>query len=46
MTAALIGQAGWVRLAKGATACIRFYGEPELGGGELRWLVTAKMLGS
>lgn len=45
MAAALIGQAGWIRLAKGAVCAIRFYDTPELGGGELRWLVTAKILG-
>jgi phosphohistidine phosphatase SixA len=45
LTAALIGQAGWIRLAKGGVAAIRFYDTPEIGGGELRWLVTAKMLG-
>jgi phosphohistidine phosphatase len=45
MTAALIGQAGWIRVAKGAVAAIRFYEQLEPGAGELRWLVTAKMLG-
>ena len=45
MTAALVGPSGWIRLAKGATAAVRFYDEPELAGGELKWLVTAKMLG-
>ena len=45
LTAALIGQAGWIRLAKGGVAAVRFYDTPEIGGGELRWLVTAKMLG-
>ena len=45
MAAAMIGQAGWIRFAKGAVAAIRFYDTPEVGGGELRWLVTAKMLG-
>ncbi|MBN1589739.1 MAG: histidine phosphatase family protein [Pirellulales bacterium] len=45
MTAALVGPAGWIRLAKGATAAVRFYDEIQLGSGELHWLVTAKMLG-
>ena len=45
MTAALTGQGGWIRLAKGGVAAVRFYDEPATGGGELRWLLTAKMLG-
>ncbi len=46
MTAALVGGTeGWVRLAKGGAAAIRFFGLPAVGDGELRWLVTAKMLG-
>ena len=46
MTGALVGGAeGWVRLAKGGVAAIRFFGLPAIGDGELRWLVTAKMLG-
>ena len=45
LTAALIGQGGWIRLAKGGVAAICFYDAPEVGGGELRWLVTAKMVG-
>jgi len=45
LTATLIGQGGWIRLAKGGVAAIRFYDAPEAGGGELRWLVTAKMVG-
>lgn len=46
LTAALIGgQGGWFRFAKGAVAAIRFARLPELGEGELRWLVTAKLLG-
>lgn len=45
MTAALIGQGSWIRLAKGAAAAVRFYDAPALATGELRWLVTAKMLG-
>ncbi|MBN2476794.1 MAG: histidine phosphatase family protein [Pirellulales bacterium] len=46
MAAELIGNGGGdVRFAKGAVAAIRFHGTPEIGHGELRWLVTAKMLG-
>lgn len=46
MTAALIGQPdGLMRFTKGAVAAIRFDGLPILGGGELQWLVTAKVLG-
>jgi len=45
MTARLIGQAAWIRLAKGGVAAIRFDDEPEPAAGELRWLVTAKILG-
>jgi phosphohistidine phosphatase len=45
MAGALIGQTAWVRFAKGATASICFYEEPAPAAGELRWLVTAKMLG-
>ncbi|MBN1909961.1 MAG: phosphohistidine phosphatase SixA [Pirellulales bacterium] len=46
MVATLIGQSGgWIRLSKGATAAVRFYDRLEVGGGELRWLVTAKLLG-
>ena len=42
----LIGESGgWVRFAKGAVAAIRFHGLPAAGDGELRWLVTAKLLG-
>lgn len=41
---ALIG-GGTIRFAKGSVAAIRFDGAPEIGGGDLRWLVTAKMLG-
>ena len=36
---------GWLRFAKGAVAAIRFHGMPAAGDGELRWLVTAKLLG-
>ncbi len=46
LTATLIGPSdGWVRFAKGAVAAVRFHDTPEAGGGELRWLLTAKMLG-
>ena len=44
--AALIGQpTGRIRFAKGAVAAIEFDGSPVVGSGELRWLVTAKVLG-
>ena len=36
---------GNIRFAKGAVAAIKFYDLPRPGEGELRWLVTAKMLG-
>jgi phosphohistidine phosphatase len=46
LTAALIGQPdGWIRFGKGSVAAVRFYEPPEAGQGELRWLVTAKLLG-
>jgi len=46
MTAALIGSPdAMIRFAKGSAAAVRFEGLPALGGGELQWLVTAKMLG-
>jgi phosphohistidine phosphatase len=46
LAAALIGQSdALVRFAKGAAAAIRFDGPATLAGGELQWLVTAKMLG-
>ena len=46
LAAALIGEGeGLIRFAKGAVAAIRFDGPPALGGGELQWLVTAKLLG-
>jgi len=46
LTAALIGQSrGWIRFAKGAVAAIRFDDQIAPGEGELRWLVTAKILG-
>jgi hypothetical protein len=42
----MLGQGeGCVRFGKGAICAIRFPGPPELGGGELRWLATAKVLG-
>ena len=45
--AALIGQGqASIRFGKGAICLIRFPGPPQLGGGELRWLVTAKVLGA
>ncbi len=37
--------AGEMRFAKGAVAAIRFGGRPAAGQGELRWFVTAKVLG-
>ena len=46
LTGALIGDAiAWIRFAKGAIAAIRFEDAPGPGDGELRWLVTAKLLG-
>ena len=45
MTAALIGGQGDIRFAKAAVAAVRFPSIPEPGDGELRWLLTAKMLG-
>ena len=46
MAAALIGQPeAMIRFAKAAVAAIRFDGLPILGGGELQWLVSAKLLG-
>ena len=45
MTGRLIGQGAWIRLAKGAVAAIDFDDQLEPGSGELRWLLTAKMLG-
>ncbi len=46
LAAALIARSdALVRFAKGAAAAIRFDGPPVLAGGELQWLVTAKMLG-
>jgi phosphohistidine phosphatase len=44
--AALIGLSqGSICFAKGAAALIRFAGDLSPSAGELRWLVTAKMLG-
>jgi phosphohistidine phosphatase len=46
LTASLIGQPeGCIRFAKGAVAAVRFEDLPQVGQGELRWLVTAKLLG-
>lgn len=46
MAAALIGAAdGRIRIAKGAAVFIRFHGRAEIAAGELRWLITARMLG-
>jgi phosphohistidine phosphatase len=46
LTAALIGERdGLIHFVKGAVAAVRFDGPPALGGGELQWLVTAKLLG-
>ena len=46
LAASLIGQEnGWLNMPKGAVAAVRFANAPEFGGGELRWLVTAKILG-
>lgn len=45
-TAGLVCQDdGWFRFAKGAVAMVRLAEPPRLGQGELRWLVTAKLLG-
>ena len=38
------GRSG-IRFGKGAICAIRFEGPPQLGGGQLRWLATAKVLG-
>jgi len=46
LTASLIGQPdGWIRFGKGSVAAVRFDDPPEAGQGELRWLVTANVLG-
>jgi len=45
-TTALIGKPpGSIRFAKGAVAAVRFPARPAPRNGELRWLVTAKVLG-
>lgn len=45
ITASLIGQSeSSIRFAKGAIAGVRFVDTIDLGAGELRWLVTAKVL--
>ncbi len=44
--AALIGQGqSLIHFSKGAIALVRFEKAPQLGQGELQWLVTAKLLG-
>lgn len=46
LTASLIGNGhGSIRFGKGAIAALRFSDLPRLADAELRWLVTAKMLG-
>jgi phosphohistidine phosphatase len=46
LAAAVLGQSGgWLHFSKGAVAAIRFEASPWSGRGELRWLVTAKVLG-
>ncbi|HYW79766.1 MAG TPA: histidine phosphatase family protein [Thermoguttaceae bacterium] len=46
LTAALVGNGqSWIRFSKGAIAAIRFPGLPRPAEAELRWLVTAKVLG-
>jgi len=46
MTAALVGDgSAWIRFAKGATAAIEFGEALAAGEGQLRWLVSAKLLG-
>jgi len=46
MLAALIGSPdAAIAVGKGAVAAVQFPVKPELGQGELRWLVTAKILG-
>ena len=46
LAAAMIGGAiARSVLPKGSVAAVRFDGAPMLGGGELQWLVTAKVLG-
>ena len=46
LAGALIGGPGsYIRFAKGGVAAITFDDTPAAGEGELRWLVTAKLLG-
>jgi phosphohistidine phosphatase SixA len=46
LAAAMLGQTDdCIRFGKGAVAAIRLPGMPQAKGGELRWLVTAKVLG-
>ena len=46
MAASLIGdKTASLHFAKGAVASIRFEDRPEIAGGELYWLVSAKILG-
>lgn len=46
LAAAMIGQGqSLIHFTKGAVAAIHFDGLPEPGGGELRWLASAKLLG-
>jgi phosphohistidine phosphatase len=46
LAAGLIGlENGWLDLKKGSIAQIGFPESPEFGRGELRWLLTAKILG-
>jgi phosphohistidine phosphatase len=45
LVAAAMGTDGWIRFSKGAIAALGFGDLPEPGQGELRWLVTAKVLG-
>jgi len=46
MAAELIGSRGaHLRFAKAACACIRFEEDVEVGGGQLYWLATARLLG-
>jgi phosphohistidine phosphatase len=46
LAAAVLGLGeGWLHFSKGAVAAIRFDDSLRSGRGELRWLVTAKVLG-
>jgi phosphohistidine phosphatase len=46
LAAAMVGDArGAIRFSKGGIAAIEFEDVPRIGQGELRWLVTAKVLG-